>query len=136
MAAGDISRITELGRFAIPGVGHNNVGQARNNKVIVWGRITGSYLSTGMSLTPFGGTAAALGLETLDHVSMTCRLSGSAGTTVPATLTGTLVNVTHYLDKIWLVDEVGAGDPAIPTDTDIVVIDYVAFGEELNRAQV
>ena len=136
MANGDVSRITELGRFAIPGIGHNNVGQARNNKVMVWGRITGAYASTGITLTPFGGAAAALGLEALDHVSLTVRLSGADGAILPTTDKGFLANLTRDLDKIFVSDEIGAANPAVPTAGDVIVLDYVAFGEELCRAQV
>ena len=133
---GDISRIIELGRYNVPGVGHNNVGQAKNEKVLVWGRLRGLYASTGLDLLRHGGTATAFGLETLDHISLTVRFAGSGGTVLPTADKGYLANVTHALGKIFVVDETGAANPAVPTAGDIIHIDYVAFGDKLGGTQV
>ena len=133
---GDISRIKELGRYSIPGAGHNNIGQAVNNKTIVWGRLQGLYKSTGLDLVRHGGTATAFGLSHLDHVSLTVRYAGASGTTVPATNLQFLANVTHLLGKIFVVDQVGTANPAVPTAGDTIIIDYVAIGDELDAVEL
>ncbi|KKN92392.1 hypothetical protein LCGC14_0208830 [marine sediment metagenome] len=128
---GDISRIIELGRYNIPGAGHNNIGQAVNNKVIVWGRLTGLYASTGLDLLRHGGTDAAFGLSNTDKISLTCRKAGAAGAILPTSDNGYLANVTRLLGKIFLVDQCGQANPTVPEAGDTVVIDYVAIGDEL-----
>ncbi len=125
---GDISRITELGRFNIPGAGHNNIGQAVNNKVIVWGRLTGKYASTGLDLLRHGGVGPAFGLTVVDKVSLTVRTAEDG--TNPTSDNQFLANVTRLLGKIFLVDQMGQANPAVPGAGQVIVIDYVALGDE------
>ena len=48
MANGDITAIKQLGSFTIPGGGNTLTGVSKNNKVMVWGEITATYVSTGI----------------------------------------------------------------------------------------
>ncbi len=130
--AGDISQITELGRFNIPGTGHNNIGQAKNNKVMVWGQIKGLYDSTGLDALQYGTSESLFGLTVLDNLSLSVRTTGTAGTPVNVTsLKHPLAQLTQPLGKIFVADDVGQADPAVPSGSDTIVINYVAFGEEL-----
>lgn len=126
---GDISRITELGRISIPGGGHNNIGQAKNNKVLVWGRLTGLYVSTGMDVLRHGsGDGGAFGLETIDHVSLNVRTSNAAN---PTNENCFIANLSIPLGKIYVVDGIGQANPAVPAAGQVMVIDYAIIGEEL-----
>jgi hypothetical protein len=126
---GDVSQITELGRFSIPGAGHNNVGQAKNNKVIVWGRLTGLYVTTGMDVLRHGhGNGGAFGLDTIDHVSLTVRTSNGGNPTDENLF---VANLSIPLGKIYVVDQVGQANPATPGNGEEIVIDYCLIGEEL-----
>jgi hypothetical protein len=132
MADGDVTHVKELGRYAIPGAGHNNIGQARNNKVLVWGEIKGTYVSTGMNLSPRGAVAAnspIFGLKTRDFLSLTVKLAGAAGTTVPAADTQFLATLKDD-GKLFICDQVGTANPAVPTAGDIITLSYIAVGDD------
>jgi hypothetical protein len=128
MANGDITSIEELGRFGIPGAGHNLAGVAKNNKVFVWGRLTATYAAAGINLANEGGRAA-LGVGVADFISLDVR---SANAAFPGLDTNFLANLDAS-DKIFVVDEVGTANPAVPTPGEVIVIDYFAIGED-NRS--
>jgi hypothetical protein len=134
---GDISQISEYGRFAIPGAGHNLTGTAKNNKVIVWGRIKGLYKTTGLNLAARGGLRA-LGVSTADYFTLTVRYTGAAGTTVPTDLKLFLADLqqTTTVDKIFVADEAGTDNPAEPSDADIITIDYFIVGEDVTAPEL
>jgi hypothetical protein len=128
MANGDITSIKELGRFAIPGAGHTLSGIAKNNKVLVWGEIIGSYVSTGINLENEGGLHA-LGVTSADFISLTVTKTGAAGTTLPTQQLGNLANI-DAANKIFLCDSVGADNPTAVAAGDIITIQYCVFGDD------
>lgn len=127
MANGDITSIKELGRFAIPGAGHTLSGVAKNSKVMAWGEIKGSYVSTGINLHAEGGIRA-LGVTSADFISLNVTMTGT-GAVVPTALNGNLANldVNH---KIFIVDQVGQDNPDIPSAGDLITIQYFVFGDD------
>lgn len=133
---GDIRVITELGRTSIPGAGHSKEGAAKNNKVITWGRITGLYKTTGLDLVRHGQEGGAFGLSTIDHVSLSVRTAGTAGTPTNPTSDNQFLAELGNANKIFVVDQMGQANPAVPSDTDTIVIDYVAIGEELGAPEL
>jgi hypothetical protein len=131
---GDISRITELGRFAIPGSGHNNIGQAKNNKVLVWGRLTGLYATAGMDVLRHGnGNGGAFGLSSIDMVSLNVRKSATVNPTDEKLF---LANLSVPLGKIFVNDDLGQADPAAVTAGQTVVIDYCMLGDDLTAPEL
>ena len=129
MAAGDITSIKELGRFAIPGAGHSLSGIAKNNKVMCWGEIIGTYVSTGLNLANEGGIHA-LGVTNADFISLTVTKAGVTGTrTYPAQQLTFLANI-DAANKIFICDQVGADNPAVPTSGDLITIQYFVFGDD------
>ena len=128
MADGAITTITELGRVTIPGSGHTRQGVASNNKIMVWGRIVGTYVSTGLDLAARGGRLA-LGVHTLDHIALETRYCGSTATTVPTDMKLFIANLSEA-DKIFVHDQMGTDSPAEPTDGEAVTIDYVIIGDD------
>ena len=131
MADGAITQISEYGRIPLSGAGHNLTGEAKNNKVLVWGRIVGTYVTTGLALDTEGGRQA-LGVFPVDFVSLEVRYCGSTATTVPTDIKLFLANLSEA-DKIFVADEMGTDTPAEPSDGEAVTIDYVAVGED-NRS--
>jgi hypothetical protein len=126
---GDISQITELGHFDIPGAGHNRIGQAKNNKTVRWGRIVGLYNSTGLNLTRYNvDPGKALGVSVLDHVTFEVRSAGAASAVFPTSLKGFLATLKDD-GKIFICDEVGNTDPTVPSNGDVITLDYVVTGE-------
>jgi hypothetical protein len=134
---GDISQISEYGRFAIPGAGHNLTGAAKNNKVLVWGRIKGLYNTTGLNLGARGGLRA-LGVSTADYFSFTVRFTGSGGVTVPTDEKLFLADLEQSLTNnfIFVADEVGADSIAEPSNADIITIDYFIVGEDVTAPEL
>ncbi len=128
MANGDVTHVKELGRSRVEGGGSTLGGISKNNKVLVWGEISASYAATGIAMNGVGGVRA-LGLTTLDFIQLEVKGAGAAGTTEPADDALFLANYKRTTDKIFVVDQVGASDPAVPTAGDLLVISYFASGE-------
>jgi hypothetical protein len=131
MADGDITSIKELGRYTIPGSGRSIHGLAQNDKVVAWGQLTGTYETTGLDLAAKGGRRA-LGVADADFVGLTVRTSNAA---VPAADTQFLANL-DISDKIFVCDQVGTANPAVPTPGEIIVIDYVIMGTDARNTDL
>ncbi len=127
MANGDITHIKELGRFSLPGGGHTTAGVPKNNKVLVWGEIQASYVSTGIDLAAMGGVEA-LGVSTLDFITFETRYSGATAID-PTSDLQYLSNLAVDENKIFVADQLGASDPAIPSDGDLVTLRYLVLGD-------
>ncbi len=134
MADGDITSIKELGRYTIPGSGHNLNGVAKNNKVMAWGTLVGTYAAAGMDLRTKGGVQA-LGVSVADYIGLTVRYAGATATTVPADQTLFLANLDES-DKIFVCDQVGTANPAVVTPGEAVTIDYFVFGEDTSHPEL
>lgn len=123
MADGDIVHIKELGRVTIPGGGRSTSGAARQNKVIVWGELNATYVSTGINLSALGGVAA-LGVTTLDFSKFEAKYVDGND---PATVTLFAANLATDEDKIYVLDDIGGG--AKPEDAEIIVLQYFVIGD-------
>ena len=140
MADGDITTITEYGRFEIPGGGHDTSGVAKNNKVLVWGRLVGTYDTLGLSFSA-AGSVKALGLTNLDFVTFDVRYCGTTATTVPTDKKLFLACMERTAaatgqDNIFVADQVGQDTPAEPSDAESVTIDFLACGESANTPKM
>jgi hypothetical protein len=132
MANGDITEIKELGRLTIPGGGHKAGGVPANDKVMVWGRITATYVSTGISLIGAGGFRALGVTGTGDLVSLQPRQGGATAAAVPTDNNLFLANLQAKTEsgKIFICDQVGQANPAVPGDGDPFTIDYLVVGDD------
>ena len=136
MGNGDISSIVQLGRYEIPGGGQSAIGGKKNNKVITWGRITGLYASTGLNLTAKGGVRA-FGVSKADVVNLEVRTAGTTGTpTNPTSNNLFLANLLETTDKIFVCDQMGIANPAVPTAGDQIVIDFLVFGDDAGAPEL
>ena len=136
MANGDITTIKEQGRYSIPGGGINTAGAAVNNKVLVWGTLEGTYDSTkGLDLGTRGGLRA-LGVSTADFFTFEVKQAGVSGTrTNPASLLQFEAgreneNGGGNVESIFVIDQVGAGSPAEPSNADLITINYLVCGDD------
>ena len=127
MANGDITHVKELGRSRAEGGGSTTAGIAKNSKVFVWGEIKGTYASTGMAMNDAGGVRA-FGLDTLDFIHLEVKLAGT-GAVESADDLLFLANYKRTTDKIFVCDQVGASDPAVPTAGDVITLAYWAGGD-------
>ena len=123
MADGDITAVKELGRFTIPGGGSTLAGVAKNNKVMVWGEITATYVAAGLDLDGVGGVAA-FGVDVLDYVDF--EVSNIDGND-PATVIMFSAYLARATNKIFMLDDTG-GD-AKPEDAEAVTLKYLACGD-------
>jgi hypothetical protein len=137
MADGDITAIEELGRTLLPHSGLVGVSSSSTpHKIMVWGRITCTYVSTGVDLGSKGGKAA-LGIKgEPDFLHFQPRQGGATATANPTSLNGFMANIEtdNTTELIFLVDEVGNNAPTTPTDGETFTIDYFAVGEDGRRA--
>jgi hypothetical protein len=63
-------------KTAIPGGGYTDAGAAKNQKTLVIGELTGTYVASGYVVKP-----QDFGLDVIDHISFTCELINAvAGT--------------------------------------------------------
>lgn len=125
MANGDITAIKKLFRVALPGGGHTNTGVAKNNKVLVVGEITATYVSTGISLVNEGGVKA-LGAETADFLKFSLNTTDGASIADDALY---LIQLDHADGLIYMLEDVGAANAAAPTDGDAVTLRYLLVGD-------
>ena len=125
MANGDVS-VKVLYRQTLSG-GRSLTGESKNSKILVVGEIKGTYVSTGLALNKLGGPAA-FGVSTLDCVHLDTRVIATA--TDPSAEVLFLANFDASGNKIFLLEDVGAADPATPSDEDAVTIRFLAVGDD------
>ena len=137
MADGAITAIEELGRTLLPSSGLVGVSSVPTpHKIMVWGRITCTYVSTGVDLGSEGGISA-LGIKGRpDFLSLIPRQGGATATANPTSLNGFMaeLEVDRTTELIFIVDEVGNNSPTTPTDGETFTIDYFVVGEDGRRA--
>jgi hypothetical protein len=125
MANGDITHVKELGRFTIPGGGRTLGGVAKNNKIIVWGEISGTWEdSNGLNLNNEGGRTA-LGLDTLDYIAFEVKTSGGTNNADEACFTA---HLGRDSEEIYVLND-GSTNPSA---ADTVVLAYFAIGDANN----
>jgi hypothetical protein len=137
MASGDITNVQPLGRVVLPGGGNTLTGKQVQNKVMTWGKITCTYVSTGVnpaSATGVLGTGATFtksvfGLEVLDFVELTLNGTSGADATKDAIRTFQLDTDS---DLIFGLENIGLDNPtgaAAPTDGDTLDLRWFAVGD-------
>ena len=136
MANGDITEVRELGRIALPGGGNTTAGVQVQNKVLVWGKLVCTWVSTGInpaaagSLQGASGTLAnTFGVDNIDFCELTVADQGD----------GLNMNEDqmHYYaldrasDLIFGLETLGHPTQAtVPTDGDVVDLRYLVVGDE------
>ena len=136
MANGDITEVIELGRIALPGGGNTLLGVQVQNKVLVWGKLVCTWVSTGInpaaagSLQGASGTLAnTFGVDNIDFYEMTVNDQGAGEDNDE--------DAMHYyaLDRgsnlIFGLEDLGHPTRAsAATDGDVVDLRYLVVGDE------
>jgi hypothetical protein len=130
MANGDVT-IKTLYSQAIGG-GRDADGIAKQGKRLSVGTIDGTYVSTGLAINKHGG-AKAFGVDNLDFLYLeviTINTGGNSTKVYPTTNALFLANYDHVNQKIFVLEDCGAADPAKPSDADILQLRFVALGDD------
>ena len=140
MASGDITKVQELGRVSLPGGGNTTAGVQVQNKVLVWGRITATYVSTGInpaSATSIMGASGTLaktfGVENIDFAELT--LTKTSGAVADKDNLRTFV-LDRGSDLIFGLESLGQNNSAAPTDQDAVELSYLVVGDSSSYAEL
>lgn len=137
MASGDITNVQPLGRVLLPGGGNTLTGKQVQNKVLTWGKLTATYVSTGINPDSATGslgqgatfTKTVFGLETLDFVELT--LYGTDGQVATKDIVRTFALDTGD-DLIFALETIGASEAEPPTDGDVLDLRWLAVGDAHN----
>jgi hypothetical protein len=128
MADGDITAVKVLYKHELGG-GKTTAGAGVQSKVLVVGEITATYVSTGIACNKQGGPSV-FGVTTLDYVSLEPRLIAAAvGSTAESLFHASYDYVNN---KIFMQVDVGAANPAVPSDADAIKIRFLAVGDSAN----
>jgi len=130
MANGDVS-VKILYKNHLGG-GRSLTGVSKNSKTLVVGEIKGTYVSTGLAVNKHGGVNG-LGVSTLDVLLLDPRVISSA--TDPSAETLFLANYDASGDKIFMVEDSGQANPAVPSDGDAVTVRFFAIGDDANTPE-
>jgi hypothetical protein len=130
MANGDI-QVKVLYRQSLGG-GIDANGVAKNTKILVVGEITGTYVAAGLAVNKLGG-ANAFGVSGLDYIKLNTITIGGVYPTAEKLFKADYNEATH---KIFLLEDVGAADPAKPADGDVVVLKFVAVGDDADAPEL
>ena len=140
MASGDITKVQELGRFSLPGGGNTTAGVQVQNKVLVWGVITATYVAAGInpaaagSLFGASGTLAkTFGVENIDFCELT--LTVTDGQVADKDNVRTFV-LDRGSDLIFGLEGIGQAQATLPTDGDAVELSYLVVGDSSSYTEL
>ena len=125
MASGDITAVKVLYRQTLSG-GRSASGAGANDKVLVVGEITASYVSTGIAVNKVGGDNC-FGVRNIDLLKLEPVVSGSTYTDTRAI---SLASYDYENFKIFYVIDEGAADPADPDDAVVVTLRFLCIGDD------
>ena len=142
MASGDITKVEELGRISLPGGGNTTAGVQVQHKVLVWGKITCSWVSTGInpaaagSIMGAGGTLAkTFAVDNIDFCELTMNDQGAGDAVDKDSLW--YFALDRASDLIFGLD--GLGDAArgtLPDDGDVLDLRYLVVGDASSNADL
>ena len=130
MANGDI-QVKVLYRQSLGG-GVDATGVAKNTKILVIGEITGTYVAAGLAVNKLGGPNA-FGVRNLDFLKLNPITIDSIYPTAEKLFKADY-DVTNQ--KIFLLEDLGAADPAKPADADVVLLKFIAVGDDADAPEL
>ena len=131
MADGDITAIKVLYRQPLSG-GKTVTGGGANDKVLVVGEITATYLAAGIAVNKVGGPNA-FGVRNIDFLKLEAVTSGSTYTDARAI---SIADYDHVNQKIFYVIDEGAGSPADPNDAVVVTMRFLCIGDDAGAPEL
>jgi len=114
-----ITSIKILGKSRVEGGGFTSTGLARNNKVMVWGELTGTYAAAGVSFVP-----EDIGISgTFDFINLQAESVNSVNFKNDTQIYAAFDPVLAVLN---LMDDVDSNDEA---GTTAFVVNFFAIGD-------
>jgi hypothetical protein len=128
---GDIYSVKVLYRQSLGG-GQDVNGVKKNTKTLVVGEMTALYVSTGIAVNRAGGPSV-FGVDNLDFVKLQMiRIDSTYPDAGAIQVAG--YDVTNQ--KIFVVADEGAASPALPSDAAVVVIRFLAVGDDADAPEL
>jgi hypothetical protein len=131
MANGDITAVKVLYRQSLGG-GQDVNGVKKNTKTLVVGEITATYVSTGIAVFKTGGPSV-FGVDNLDFVKLQMiRIDSTYPDARALQIAG--YDVTNQ--KIFVVADEGAASPALPSDGAVIILRFLACGDDADAPEL
>jgi len=132
MASGDITAVKVLYRQSLGG-GQDANGVKKSTKTLVIGEITATYVSTGISALKVGGDNVFGVLGNVDFVKLLPRTINAVFPTAQNLFKGDYDQVNKL---IFLADQIGQANPAIPSNDEVCVIRFIAVGDDADAPEL
>ncbi len=132
MADGDITAVKVLYRQSLGG-GQNADGVKKNNKVLVVGEITATYVAAGIACNKLGSGGSCFGVTNIDFVKIEPTLIATAASSDDSLLAA---SYDHVNQKIFLIEDLGAANPAVPSDQDAIVLKFICVGDDAGAPEL
>ena len=124
MANGDITAVKVLYRHTLSG-GFNAAGAGANDKVLVVGEITATYVAAGIAVNKVGGVNC-FGVTNIDILKLEAVSSNAVFTATEAI---SLASYDHINQKIFYVVDEGQATPAEPSDGHAILLRFLCIGD-------
>lgn len=102
-----VTGIKILGKSRVEGGGHDVNGVAKNDKIFVWGELTGTYAANGISFSP-GDVGISGTFDFINLQAVTVNSVSFADTTQIYAAYDEANNLLHLMDDIDGNDEAGS----------------------------
>ncbi len=131
MASGDITAVKVLYRQTLGG-GQDAGGVKKNDKVLVVGEVTATYVSTGIAVNKLGA-GACFGVRNIDFVKIEPTLIAAAR---PSNDVLFHASYDHAGQKIFMTEDLGAADSAAPSDADAIEFRFICIGDDADAPEL
>ena len=125
MANGDITAVKVLYRHTLSG-GRSALGAGANDKVLVVGEITATYVAAGIAVNKVGGDNC-FGVRNIDLLKLETVTSNAVYTGAEVIQ---LASYDYENFKIFYVVDEGAATPVKPTDGHAIVLRFLCIGDD------
>ncbi len=133
MADGDITAVKVLYRQTLGG-GQNASGNKKNDKVLVVGEITATYVSGGIACNKYSvGSGGVFGVTNIDFVKIEPTLIQTAASSDDSLL---VLSADPTNQKIFLSEDLGVANPAIPSDQDAIILKFICVGDDAGTPEL
>jgi hypothetical protein len=131
MADGDITAVKVLYRQALGG-GQTGSGAKKNDKILVVGEITATYVAAGIAVNKLGG-ANCFGVSNIDFVKIEPTVIEAAFPTAENLFHA---SYDHENQKIFLLEDCGQANPAVPSDADTITLRFICVGDDADAPEL
>ena len=125
MANGDITAVKVLYRHTLSG-GKTTSGAGANDKVLVVGEITATYVAAGIAVNQLGG-GNCFGVRNIDILKLEAVTSNAVSSDARLI---SIAGYDHVNQKIFYVVDEGAATPAVPTNGHAILLRFLCIGDD------